>query len=88
MGAELKLRREAVEWREVDGEVLALDVGASEYLSTNRTGTRLWQALAAGSDRPALVAMLVDAFEVDDRTASQDVDRFVAALRRRDLLDE
>jgi Coenzyme PQQ synthesis protein D (PqqD) len=87
MGTELKLRSKAVEWREVEGEVMALDVGAAEYLSLNPTGARLWKALAAGSDRDGLVTTLVDAFRVDEREAADHVDQFVSVLRERDLLE-
>jgi hypothetical protein len=87
MGAELKLRREAVEWREADDEVLVLDVGAGEYLATNATGARLWQALAEGSDREQLVAMLVESFDVDESAAASDVDGFLATVRDRGLLE-
>jgi hypothetical protein len=84
--SDLKLRREALEWREVDGEVVALDVGAAEYLAANPTGAVLWRALADGCSRDDLVAALVRAFRVDDQTAERDVDRFLGTLRERDLL--
>jgi hypothetical protein len=87
MATGLKLRPEAIEWREVEGEVLVLDIDASEYLSVNPTGARVWEALAAGTTRAALVRMLVEAFRVDDATAEADLDAFLAGLRERGLLD-
>ena len=87
MGTELKLRPGAVEWREVDGEVLALDVGAAEYLSVNQTGAAIWKALAAGSDREELEKVLVGTFQVDEEVAVDHLDRFIATLRDRDLLE-
>jgi hypothetical protein len=84
--ADLKLTREALEWREVDGEVVALDVNAAEYLAANRAGAVLWRALAEGCSRDDLVAALVRKFRVDDDTAGRDADRFVASLRARGLL--
>jgi Coenzyme PQQ synthesis protein D (PqqD) len=83
----LKLRAEALEWREVEGEVVALDVRASQYLAVNRTGAVLWPLLVAGTDREALVAAVLAEFEVDSATAQRDVDAFVAALREQDLLE-
>ncbi|HKP91623.1 MAG TPA: PqqD family protein [Thermoleophilaceae bacterium] len=83
----LKLRRDSVEWRESDGELIAIDLRASEYISTNATGTRLWRALAEGTDREGLVRVLLDAYEVDEATAAADVDRYLATLRERGLLD-
>jgi hypothetical protein len=87
MPGELRLRRGAVEWREVDGELIAIDLDASEYISANATGVRLWRALAAGSDRGRLVRLLLDAYDVDEATAAADVDRYLVMLRERSLLD-
>jgi Coenzyme PQQ synthesis protein D (PqqD) len=87
MATDLKLRGEAIEWRELEGEILVLDVNASEYLTLNRTGAHLWEALAAGTTRTQLVRTLVEAFQVDEATAEADLDAFLADLRRRGLLD-
>jgi hypothetical protein len=84
----IRLRSEQVAWREVEGEIVALDVGRSLYLSANRTGALLWPALAAGTTRDELVATLTAAFELDAATAGADVDAFVDALRREELLEQ
>jgi len=84
--AELKLQREALEWREVEGEVVALDVSAAEYLAANQAGAVLWRALARGCSRADLIAALVTEFRVDRDTAGRDADRFVGSLRERGLL--
>ena len=83
----IRLRPEAVEWRRVEGQVLALDVRASEYVSTNETGARLWETLAAGADRRALVERMLHDFDVDEATAERDVDAFLATLRERGLIE-
>jgi hypothetical protein len=83
---ELRLKRDALEWREVEGEIVALDVAAFEYVAANRAGAVLWQELAGGATQAQLVSALVGRFEVDEATAARDVDRFVATLRERDLL--
>jgi hypothetical protein len=85
--SELRLNRDALEWREVEGEVVALDVQAAEYIAANRAGATMWRKLADGATREELVAALVARFEVDEMTAARDVDRFLAALRERKLLD-
>jgi Coenzyme PQQ synthesis protein D (PqqD) len=85
---EVRLRREALEWREVEGEIVALDVEASEYVSANRTGAVLWRELSGSATRESLVAALTREFEVDEQTAARDVDRFLETLRQRGLLAE
>ena len=87
MPADLRLRLDDVEWREVDGRIVALDVRASEYLSINRTGTAVWLALVEGAEREELVAGLMSSFAIDQATARRDLDVFLESLRERELLD-
>ena len=82
----LRLNSDAVSWREVNGEVIALRHEASEYVSTNATGTLIWSALADGASRDELVALLVERFEIEAERAAADVDAFVDQLASRGLL--
>jgi hypothetical protein len=82
----LVLRPDAVEWRAVEGEVVALDVRRSLYLAINPSGAALWALVAEGTDREALVAQLRERFDVPVQRAEADADAFVAELRRHDLL--
>lgn len=83
----MRLKRDPLEWREVDGEVVALDVEAAEYLAANPPGALLWRLLAEGASREELVEALVSRFDVDEATAARDADSFVATLRERDLIE-
>jgi hypothetical protein len=85
---ELKLRAEGLKWRQMEEEVVALDVESSTYVSANASGTLLWEALAEGTTRDALVDRLVEKFGIDRDQAGADVDEFVADLRARGLLQE
>ena len=85
--SELKLRHEGVAWKEVDGEVVALDEREAVYLAANPAGAVLWRALADGTTHTRLVAGLVGEFGIDTDRASADVDAFLADLRERGLLD-
>jgi len=82
----LRLNGDAVSWREVNGEVIALRHEASEYVSTNATGTLIWSALANGASREQLAAMLVSRFGIEADRAAADVDAFVDQLASRGLL--
>jgi hypothetical protein len=85
--SELKLRHEGVAWKEVDGEIVALDETAAVYLAANPAGALLWRTLASGSSREALVAELMREYEIDRDTATTDTDAFLRDLRERGLLD-
>ena len=82
----MQLRPDAVAWREVDGEVIALGLESSTYFGTNSSGSLLWKRLAEGTTRAELVDELVATFELEPERAQADVDAFVADLRTRGLL--
>ena len=86
MSDTIRLRDAKLEWREIDGEVVALDGESSEYLGVNRAGATLWPLLAEGSTRDALVDCLCGAFAIERARAEADVDAFVRALGEKGLL--
>ncbi|MEA2828067.1 MAG: hypothetical protein QOG43_2506 [Actinomycetota bacterium] len=83
----IRLRASDVAWREIDGEVVLLDLKASVYISVNATGTVLWKLLAPGATRSELIGGLMSTFGVDEGQAAVDVDAFVASCRERRLLE-
>jgi hypothetical protein len=83
-----RLREDAVRWREVDREIIAVDLGTSTYLSTNESGLVLWRRLAEGATRRELAAELQERFAIDGAQAETDVDKFLSALTERDLLED
>lgn len=83
----LRLRSQQLEWREVEGEVVALDLRQLRYLGVNRSGAVLWPALVEGATRAELVELLVARFDVDPRQAAADIDAFLSVLADRQLLE-
>jgi hypothetical protein len=83
---ELRLRDTDLHWREIDGEVIALEARGSTYVAANGSGTVLWRALKDGATRDALADELVRAYGIDRDRAAGDVDAFVAALTEHGLL--
>jgi Coenzyme PQQ synthesis protein D (PqqD) len=84
---ELRLRSDDLSWREIDGEIVAVDVASSAYLSSNPAGTLLWKMLAEGTTRESLATGLVDTFALDRRRAERDVETFLDNLAERGLLE-
>ena len=82
----LRLREDAVRWREIDREVVAVDLVSSIYLTTNESGVRLWRRLADGATTDELVDELVEAFGIERERAAADVQSYVDALDARNLL--
>ena len=85
VGPLLRLRADALEWRAVEDEVIALDGARSRYLGLNPTGALLWRRLADGATRADLVAALVEC-GADRERALTDVDAFVTELAGQRLL--
>jgi coenzyme PQQ synthesis protein D (PqqD) len=84
---ELKLRHDDVAWKDVDGEIVALDERAAVYLAANPAGALLWRTLASGTTHDVLVAELMAEFGIDRDRAVADTDAFLADLRERGLLE-
>jgi len=83
----MRLRSRALEWRVVEGEVIAIDGDTSQYLGLNGSGALLWQRLAEGSTRNGLVDLLRSSFSLERGQAEADVDAFLASLEENRLLE-
>ena len=82
----LTLRTDDLTWREIDGEIVALEGRRSMYLSANGSGGMLWRMLARGATRDELAAALVAAYGIDAGAAAADTDRFLEQVRSAGLL--
>jgi hypothetical protein len=85
---EVKLRNNAIEWREAEGQIVVLAVDAAEYFAINRTGAAIWPLLAEGATREELAERLVAAYGIEQSAAASDVEEFVAGLAKHGLLEE
>lgn len=83
---ELKLRTENLDWKQIDDEIVALDVERAEYLSVDGSGVAIWEALAAGTTREGLIEAVVARYGIELARAAADIDAFIADLAARELL--
>lgn len=72
--------------RELDGEVLVLDLKSSHYFGLTGSGARIWQLVEAGDDGHAVVQTLTREFDADEAQLVADVSRFLTDLVARGLL--
>ena len=84
---ELRLQTNLLEWREVDGEVIALEHERSVYLAANRAATLLWRALNEGATKARLADLLAQEYGLDPERAQADVAAFLTDLNARGLLE-
>jgi hypothetical protein len=84
---ELRLQANLLEWREVDGEVIALEHERSVYLAANRSAAILWRALNEGATEERLADLLVETYDLPAERAKADVAAFLADLSARGLIE-
>jgi hypothetical protein len=82
----MRLRDNDLVMREIDGEMVLLDLSGSAYFASNRTGAFLLGLLKTEQQRGFLVAALADEFGITSDRAAADTDFFLAALAKHDLL--
>ena len=86
MTGPIQIDASAVQWREVDGEVVAVDLRNSLYMAANASATVLWPLLARGTTLSELTASLVQRWSLAEEVARRDAEQLVAWLRDMGLL--
>ena len=80
---------EKLSWRDVNDELVALDVVTGEYHVFNDIGRMIWLHLADKKpDMAVLVSSIIDEFEVHPHDVEADIREFIDDLLKRGLLTE
>jgi hypothetical protein len=85
-GGRFEVRFDGFVWREVDDEIILLEMETGSYLNLNGSARVLWNALAESASEEELSAALVEAFGVDHDQATSDARAFLAELSRRSMI--
>lgn len=80
-------RPDDVIWREVDGQIVGLDLRSSRYFSLNATGAALWRLLEDERDVDQLVEALVAGHGIDRGRAQVDVRAFLDSMLEHGLVE-
>ncbi len=77
--------------RNVAGEYVVVPTGNSmvdfkAMISLNETGAFLWEQLLADKSEQQLLDALLSEYDVDEKTASEDIKEFVELLKEKNLL--
>ena len=81
-----QLCHDAVAWRDVDGEVVALDLSSGEYVTLNGAGRLLWLALDEPVSVDDLAQLLVTSFGISREQGIADCLTFLSDLEGRSLV--
>jgi len=78
--------REKVFWREVDGEMVILNIESGFYYSLDETASFIWSRLAGGQSPENIVDDMVKVYEVSVATAQKDLEIFLEYFRKESLI--
>lgn len=83
-----RLRSEDVSWRQIEDDIVVLDLKSGTYLSINPTGVPLWLRLVQGATVHELAEVLQEEHELGADQAQNDACQFVVMLSRQGLLEQ
>ena len=69
------------------GEAVLLNLSDKNYYRLNETAAFIWAEIEKGADRSAIVASLVNAYEVDGGEAAKELDKILLELSTRQLIE-
>ena len=81
-----RIRKNGITWRELDGQIVVLDLESSRYVTVSGAGAVIWERLIPGASLDEIVADLVEVFDIDVATARSDSEAFLGELRDRNIL--
>ena len=71
--------------------VVPIGAAVAEFngmINLNEAGAFLWQLMETETTVDAVVAQMLEQYEIDEATAKNDVENFVAQLKEASLLEE
>jgi len=81
------ITRDDVLFRDLDGEMVLLDLRTGVYCSLDPVGTRIWLLTQEGRSLAGVVEAVVAEYDVGTEQCSADLLAFVASLREKGLVE-
>ena len=78
----------SVSAREVENELVLLDLDQGSFYVARGVGPRIWELLGEGRDVEDVSRIVADRYGVEQSVALADVQRFAEALQQKGLLEE
>lgn len=75
-----------IPWRLIEGEALLIDGEEGELIRLNQVGSEIWEAIDGRRTIVEITTHIVERFDVSERRASKDVQRFIKLLLRHELV--
>jgi hypothetical protein len=84
--ATIRIRKDVV-FRELEGEMVLLNLATGVYFGLDPIGTRIWELIDAHRSTDEIVSAVTAQYEVDAETCRADLGRFFQALRDNELVE-
>ena len=85
-GLLLQITRDAVYWSYGDNETAVVHLPSHRRLVMEGIAGFIWRSLSEGKSREALIASLVESFQIDAATAASDLEEFISDAMRAGVL--
>ena len=88
----MKISKDVIH-REIAGEHILVPIGAlalrhSGIFAISELGAAIWEILQEGKEYNAIIAELLEEYEVDETVLRRDVDEFLEKLKKEGLLSD
>ena len=80
-------RCDDVPYKEIEGEVLLLNLKDGSYFGLNHTGKFIWKMLNGKKTRTDIVKALQKKFDISQPTAQKHADGFLGELKKNKLIE-
>ncbi|HZF05529.1 MAG TPA: PqqD family protein [Patescibacteria group bacterium] len=84
--ARIRIRKDVV-FRDLEGELVLLNLGTGVYFGLDPLGSRIWGLIDGGRSAAEIVGTLTAEYEVDADTCEADLSRFLETLRDNELVE-
>ena len=78
--------------REIAGQSIVVALGGANkvfngMIKLNETGRIIWDMLSAGEEKEAIIAGILEEYDIDRQTVEADVDQFIKTLLEAGILE-
>ena len=76
-----------VTWRDINGEIVALNLKSGEYYTFNEIGRSIWLAVTEGKSPDEIEETITHEYDVERDTVASDVNEFINGLIQKGVLE-
>jgi hypothetical protein len=77
---------ERVNWRDVKGETVVLNIESGVFYTLNEVGRFIWELIADGHNFESITSQITNRFEVSPEQSRDDAEKFITRLVEENVL--